>query len=106
MRLGFAQVNPTVGDFVGNATKIASAYHKLVHAGAKIVIAPELSLPGYPPQDLVFQSQFVSRNLAALETLHAEVGDVPLLVGYVDLNAGAGRPFRNAAAVLKRVGLS
>ena len=102
MRLGFAQVNPTVGDFVGNATKITSAYHKLVHAGAEIVIAPELSLPGYPPQDLLFKSQFVSRNLAALETLHAEVGDVPLLVGYVDFNVGSGRPFRNAAAVLQR----
>ncbi len=51
---------------------------------------------------MLFKSQFVPRNLAALEELHARVGDVPLLVGYVDVNTGHGRPFRNAAAALQR----
>ncbi len=102
MRIGFAQLNPTVGDFAGNSEKILSAYRQLVADGAEVVLTPELGLPGYPPLDLLFKSQFVPRNLAALEALHAQVGEVPLLVGYVDINAGKGRPFRNAAAVLQQ----
>jgi NAD+ synthase (glutamine-hydrolysing) len=102
MRIGFAQLNPTVGDFAGNSAKILAAYRDLVSDGADVVLAPELALPGYPPQDLLFKSQFVPRNLAAIEDLHTEVGKVPLIVGYVDLNTGPGRPFRNAAAVLQK----
>ncbi len=105
MRIGFAQINPTVGDFAGNAAMMLAEYRALVTQGTDVVLAPEFALPGYPPQDLVFKSQFVPRNLTALDALHAEVAaisDVPLIVGYVDINAGPGRPFRNAAAVLQR----
>lgn len=102
MRLGFAQLNPTIGDFAGNAAKILAAYRSLVEQGAAIVLTPELALPGYPPQDLVFKSAFVIRNLQELEALQAQIGDVPLVVGYVDFNTGPGRPFRNAAAVLQK----
>ncbi len=102
MRIGFAQINPTVGDLAGNSAKILAAYRDLAPRGAEVVLAPELALPGYPPQDLVFKNQFVPRNLTALAELHAQVGDVPLLVGYVDFNDGPGRPFHNAAALLQR----
>ena len=102
MLLGLAQLNPTVGDFAGNTRRILDAYKKLAAGGARIVLTPELSIPGYPPQDLVFKNGFVARNLAALDELHAQVGDVPLLVGFVDFNTGTGRPFRNAAAVLQK----
>ncbi len=102
MRIGFAQINPTVGDFAGNSAKILATYYLLAAGGADVVLSPELGLPGYPPQDLVFKSQFVPRNLTALAELHAQVGDVPLLVGYVDFHDGPGRPFRNAAALLQR----
>ncbi len=102
MRIGFAQINPAVGDFAGNSAAILRAYDSLVKAGAEVVLTPELALPGYPPQDLLFKSQFVPRNIAALASIHGKVGPVPLLVGYVDANSGAGRPFRNAAAVLER----
>ena len=102
MRIGFAQINPTVGDFAGNSAKILAAYHELVARRAEIIISPELGLPGYPPQDLLFKSRFVPGNLATLDAIHRQVGDVPLLVGYVDVNEGRGRPFRNAAAVLER----
>src|SRR5215204_3160162 len=102
MKIGFAQINPTVGDLAGNSDKIAAAYQRLAAAGAELVITPELAITGYPPQDLVFKSRFVPLNLAALETLHAEVGDVPVLVGYVEVNDGTGQPFRNAAALLQR----
>ena len=102
MRIGLAQINPTIGDFAGNGAKILAAYHDLVARGAEIVLSPELALPGYPPQDLLFKSGFVPGNLAALDELHSRIGEVPLLAGYADLNSGRGRPFRNAAAVLQR----
>ncbi|MBT7982974.1 MAG: NAD+ synthase [Akkermansiaceae bacterium] len=102
MKIGIAQLNNIVGDLPGNAEVIVSAYNQLVAKGADVVITPELSLPGYPPRDLVFKSTFVPRNLEALDGIMAKVGSVPLLVGYVDFNTeDAGKPFENAVAVLQ-----
>src|SRR6266496_4416272 len=102
MKIGFAQIDTTVGDFSGNCELIIRAYERLAAAGAELVLTPELAITGYPPQDLVFKSRFVSENLAILEKLHARVGDAALLVGFVDRNEGHGKPFRNAAALLER----
>jgi NAD+ synthase (glutamine-hydrolysing) len=102
MKIGFAQINPTVGDLAGNFEKIAGAYDRLAAAGAELVITPELAITGYPPQDLVFKSRFVPQNLQILERLHARVGDAALLVGFVDRNTGRGKPFHNGAALLER----
>ncbi len=102
MNIGFAQLNTTVGDLRGNQRRILAAYHDLVARGAGIVLTPELALSGYPPQDLVFKSRFVPLNLEILDELHGAVGEVPLLVGFIDLNPGAGRPYHNAAALLQR----
>ena len=101
MKIGFAQLNPTVGDLRGNFEKIAHAYDRLVAAGADLVLTPELAITGYPPQDLVFKSRFVPETLATLEKLHARVSKAPLLVGFVDRNEGRGKPFHNAAALLE-----
>ena len=102
MKIGFAQINPTVGDLRGNCELIIGAYERLAAAGAELVVTPELALTGYPPQDLVFKSRFVPENLAFLEKLHSHVGDTALLVGFVDRNEGRGKPFHNAAALLER----
>jgi len=102
MKIGFAQINPTVGDLSGNFEKIIGAYERLAAAGAELVLTPELAITGYPPQDLVFKSRFVPENLAVLEQLHSRVGNAALLVGFVDRNEGRGKPFHNAAALLER----
>jgi NAD+ synthase (glutamine-hydrolysing) len=102
MKIGFAQINPTVGDLRGNCELIIGAYERLAAAGAELVLTPELAITGYPPQDLVFKSRFVPENLALLEKLHSRVGDTALLVGFVDRNEGRGKPFHNAAALLER----
>ncbi|PYL87827.1 MAG: NAD(+) synthase [Verrucomicrobia bacterium] len=99
--MGFAQINPTVGDLRGNFEKIAGAYDQLARAGADIVIAPELAVTGYPPQDLVFKSRFVPENLAMLDELQRRLKKPALLVGFVDRNQGRGKPFHNAAALLQ-----
>src|SRR5947208_2096690 len=84
MKVGFAQINATVGDLSGNCDLIMSAYERLAAAGAELVLTPELAITGYPPQDLVFKSRFVPENLAMLDKLHARVRDAALLVGFVD----------------------
>ena len=69
MKIGFAQINPTIGDMAGNRGKILESYHALVAQAAAIVVTPELALTGYPPLDLLFESDFVPRNLAAAAKL-------------------------------------
>ncbi len=102
MKIGFAQINTTVGDFAGNCARIAAAYRELSAAGADIVLTPELAVSGYPPQDLLFKSRFVPENLAALDRLQAEIGSAALVVGFIDVNRSeSGRHFHNAAAVLE-----
>jgi len=101
MKIGFAQINPTVGDLSGNFEKIAGAYERLAAAGAELVVTPELAISGYPPQDLVFKSQFVPQNLEMLDQLHARLRNAALLVGFVERNQGRGKPFHNAAALLQ-----
>jgi NAD+ synthase (glutamine-hydrolysing) len=102
MKIGFAQINPTVGDLRGNCELIIGAYERLAAAGAELVLTPELAITGYPPQDLVFKSRFVPENLAVLDKLRDRVGNAALLVGFVDRNEGRGKPFHNAAALLER----
>lgn len=101
MKIGFAQINPTVGDLGGNLEKIVAVYERLAEAGAELVLTPELAITGYPPQDLVFKSQFVPQNLEALDKLQARLRGAALLVGYVERNQGRGKPFYNAAALLQ-----
>lgn len=101
MKIGFAQINPTVGDLNGNFEKIAGAYERLAAAGAELILTPELAITGYPPQDLVFKSQFVPQNLEVLERLQTRLRGAALLVGFVERNQGRGKPFHNAAALLQ-----
>src|ERR1051325_10847002 len=101
MKIGFAQINPTVGDLTGNFEKIVRAYERLAAAGADLVLTPELAITGYPPQDLVFKSRFVPQNLEVLDKLQARLGKAALLVGYVERNQDRGKPFHNAAALLQ-----
>jgi NAD+ synthetase len=102
MKIALVQINAVVGDFPGNAKRILAGYREALEKGAELVVTPELSLVGYPPRDLVFKSQFVPRCLQALDYLKGEVGEVPLLVGFVDRSAKRpGRAFRNSVAWLE-----
>jgi NAD+ synthetase len=103
MNIGLAQLNPTVGDLAGNARKIIDACRALQKCGATIVLTPELVLTGYPPQDLLFKSDFVPASLRLLDEIHAEVGTAAWIVGCVHPNPSEhGRPFFNAAAILEK----
>jgi predicted amidohydrolase len=74
MNIGLAQINATVGDLEGNARRIVEACRLLEAQESEIILTPELVLTGYPPQDLLFQSDFVPKSLQALEEIHKSVG--------------------------------
>ena len=100
VKIGFAQINPTVGDLNGNFEKIVGAYERLAERGAELVLTPELAITGYPPQDLVFKSRFVPQNLEVLDKLQARLRGAALLVGYVERNQGRGKPFHHRGGAL------
>jgi NAD+ synthase (glutamine-hydrolysing) len=103
MRLGLAQLNPTVGDLAGNRRRIIEAYSALVGQGAELVIFPELAVCGYPPRDLLFKRRFVSDAVESLAEIATHVGAVPAIIGTVEPNpVGRGRPFFNSAAFCYR----
>ena len=83
MKIGIAQINPTIGDLEGNHTQLLEAYNELVSAGADLVLAPELAICGYPPRDLLFKSRFVSDVQETLDSLASNTGKVPLITGTV-----------------------
>ena len=61
MKIAIAQLNPTIGDLEGNAQQILKAAKKAAIAGIRLLLTPELSLCGYPPRDLLTQTDFVIR---------------------------------------------
>jgi NAD+ synthase (glutamine-hydrolysing) len=103
IRVALAQVNYTVGDLAGNAELVIARAREAAAAGADLVAFPELTLTGYPPEDLVLRPGFRAASRAGLEKLAADLaaaglGDLAVLVGYVD---DAGGP-RNALGFLHR----
>ena len=101
MKIALAQINTTVGDFEGNRSLIEKAYHQGAADGVELVVAPELSITGYPPRDLLLKSGFIEGNLIALEDLAKAVGEVGLVVGHVGLSENhTGRRATNAVSLL------
>src|SRR6476661_5266063 len=100
MRIALAQINPTVGDLAANSRKILHFITRAHEQGAQLVVFPELSIPGYPPKDLLLKSQFVEDNLRALKMIASRVRGIDAVVGYADRNEQPiGRPLHNAVAV-------
>jgi NAD+ synthase (glutamine-hydrolysing) len=98
IRLALAQINPTVGDLAGNARLISEYARRAAEEGADLVIFPEMSLTGYPPEDLLLLPRFVRDARTALKKLASELPSrVPCLVGTV-----LGRPGNlvNGAALI------
>ena len=69
IRLALSQINVTVGDLAGNREKILDHVHRARDLGAHVVVFPELAIPGYPPEDLLFKPRFIQSNLDVLNEL-------------------------------------
>lgn len=100
LRVGLAQINPTVGALSANTTKILDYYNQAIAAKCEIVAFPELSLTGYPPEDLVLKDGFVDDNLSALAKIVESISDTAAVIGFVDRDARTGEIF-NAAAICR-----
>ena len=100
-RLTMAQMNPTVGDLVGNADKAFAAWQMGVDAGSDMVVCPEMFLIGYQAQDLVMKPAFVHSAMDMVMDLAARCADGPSLgVGAPFLDPESGRLY-NAYWILK-----
>ncbi len=85
IRLALCQINTTVGDLDGNADRVIAALHRAADADCDLAVFPELTITGYPPEDLVLKPGFVAANRVALEKVAARTGRCAAVVGFVDL---------------------
>jgi NAD+ synthase (glutamine-hydrolysing) len=100
MKIALAQLNPTVGDFAGNSSKILDSSRHAQEKGADLVVFSELSLCGYLPMDLIERPHFIDRNERELACL-AQKLPLPAIVGYAAHASGTtGKSAANAAALL------
>src|ERR1044071_6114454 len=95
VRVGLAQVNPTVGAIEANARLVVDWMGRARAAGCDLVAFPELCLTGYPPEDLLFRPAFIEANLRALDRVARASTDLIVVVGFVDRQDD----IMNAAAV-------
>jgi NAD+ synthase (glutamine-hydrolysing) len=99
LRVALAQINPTVGDLVGNAALICTYMDQAKKAGADVIVFPEMVLTGYPVEDLAMRASFRSASKAALAQLVTSLDpSIVCVVGYLD-QSPSGAP-QNTVAII------
>ncbi|MBS0649911.1 MAG: NAD+ synthase [Verrucomicrobia bacterium] len=102
MRVVVAQLNPIVGDLEGNTQKIIQAIERAREREADIVLFPELTLCGYPPEDLLLHPSFIDAQQRYLEMIIRASARLMVVVGLVRRNTSQGeKPIFNSAAVIQ-----
>lgn len=84
MKIAIAQINPTIGDYKGNSSKIEDFSEKARALGCDLVVFPEMSILGYPPRDLLERSDFVCAGLDTLASLISSIKGIGVVLGFVD----------------------
>lgn len=103
MKIALAQINPTVGDFSGNAAKMVSFAARARESDCDLVVFPELATCGYPPGDLLERPAFIDANLECLNYLVETIRDIGVIVGYVERNPdNVGKRLFNALVLFDR----
>ncbi|HMA61217.1 MAG TPA: nitrilase-related carbon-nitrogen hydrolase, partial [bacterium] len=98
IKLGLAQINPTVGDFSGNKKKILHYIQQSQQKDIDILTFPELTITGYPPSDLLLRDNFIQKNQNVLTEIAQKVGqNIHVIVGFVRQKEGK---LFNSAAIL------
>ena len=102
MKIAIGQINPTIGDFAGNAAKILEYINRAHTESADLVVFPEMCICGYPPMDLLDHGSFVEANLKALRFIQQRApADLGIVLGYVDRSrSSSGKPLVNAASLI------
>ncbi len=98
LRVALAQFNASVGDIAGNIETMQRLYTEAADLGADIVVFPEMSVCGYPPEDLLLKKHFLTDNRLALEELTKNCPDKTIITGFAELDESASF---NSLAVLE-----
>ncbi len=98
MRVGLGQINATVGDLAGNTEKMRRICAEAALSDVELLVFPELAICGYPPEDLLYQKQFLQDNHLAIEKLAAQCPGMTVVVGFAEESQ---KDTYNSAAVLK-----
>ena len=98
IRIAQAQINSVVGDFAHNKEKILKYINIAKDRGADMVVFPELSVCGYPPEDLLLKPGFLEANMQTVDELKRDVSGITAIVGYADRDNGDAY---NAAAIIQ-----
>ena len=105
MKIALGQINPTVGALEPNVDRMVLAAREAAAAGARLIVFPELSITGYPPQDLVEKPSFVRRTQEQLLRLAQETKDLPIAVicGFIGASSEPeGKLVTNSAAIIDK----
>jgi NAD+ synthase (glutamine-hydrolysing) len=100
MKIALVQTNPVIADFPANCAKIL---HWTEHArtrGCRLAIFPELSLCGYPPQDLLERADFIAAHENALHALLPQLTGIGVILGVIEKKSGCGKPLYNSAILV------
>lgn len=98
IRIALAQINTTVGDIEGNADKIRHYVKKAKAAGCQLVCFPELTITGYPPEDLLLRGSFIRDQQREVDSLVKEIDGITVIFGFVD---AVGSRLYNSAAIVQ-----
>jgi NAD+ synthase (glutamine-hydrolysing) len=98
LKIALAQINSTVGDIAKNKEKIIEFINRGIEQGADLIVFPELAISGYPPQDLLYEREFVTANKSAIEEISQVCKGLTVILGFVDFD----RKWRlyNSAAII------
>jgi len=102
VKIALGQINPTVGDFSGNAAKHIDYARRAQASGAGLILFPELSVCGYPPRDLVERPSFVARNRETAELIAKQTRGIAVICGLVTpAHSETGKSAMNSAVLLQ-----
>lgn len=99
IRVAICQINTKVGDLQGNAEKVIESMAEAEREGADLALFPELTLTGYPPEDLLLKPGFIADNIAVLHDVASKItGHCAAAIGFAD-GQGHGQAFNALALV-------
>ena len=82
LRIALAQFNPCVGDIDHNITQMLSALHQAEKHNTDLLVYPEMSVSGYPPEDLLQNKKFLADIQAAVQKFAAECTQITAVIGF------------------------
>lgn len=102
MKIALIQTNPLIGAFASNAQSLKGWLSKARQAGCDLAVFPELSLCGYPPQDLLERPSFIQAHDQALSDFIQDLEGITCIVGALEQRNEAGKPLYNSAFVVEK----